>query len=561
MSQIQDPLTRSETIKAAFKQIFHVWRPHRNSLFLGCVFSLIALALGLALMSFAGEKIALTAMGIVMISSALLKLLGGGRLLMRYIERLYTHNVMFKAIADLRVWFFSTLSKGAAAGLGFRHSGDILSRLVSDIETLDGLYLRIILPFLGAIVTFLVLLIGIGMINLPLAISIAALYAVAGFVCPFLSAIITRKRGKTLIEGIARLRIGVFDFVQGLREIRAFGVGDRVSAHLQTIEGQLFRQHYLQAKNIAGISFITFLCGQVAILLILLAALNMVFHDIRTTHIVFCLFLTITAFEGTLPLTKAGGLAGQIMNAATRVVGVNKGQIGYNNPDGKLEAPIQTHIEFQNMCFQWSKDRPWVYQDLNMIINQGERVAIVGPSGIGKSTLAALLLKVVTPQSGRILLGGKDLSDLSADSVRKKIAWLSQKTHLFDDTIRENLLLGKPDATENELWQALSEAAVADVVRAMPDGLDTWLGEGGVKISGGQGRRVALARTLLSKAPILVLDEPTTGLDADTEKEFFQILNQIGSDRTIILIVHRLTGVEKLDKVWRLSDSHIISEK
>jgi ATP-binding cassette subfamily C protein CydC len=134
------------------------------------------------------------------------------------------------------------------------------------------------------------------------------------------------------------------------------------------------------------------------------------------------------------------------------------------------------------------------------------------------------------------------------------MAWLSQATHLFDDTIRANLLLGRPDASEDDLWKALDQAAVSDVVRSLPEGLDTWVGEGGIRLSGGQGRRIALARTLLAPAPILILDEPATGLDAQTEQDFLRTLNTVTEGRTVILIAHRLTGVEKLDRIWRLSD-------
>jgi ATP-binding cassette subfamily C protein CydC len=152
-----------------------------------------------------------------------------------------------------------------------------------------------------------------------------------------------------------------------------------------------------------------------------------------------------------------------------------------------------------------------------------------------------------------------DIATLVHDDVRSRIGWLSQATHLFDDTIRANLLLGRPDADEAALWRALDEAEIGDFVRALPDTLDTWLGEGGARVSGGQGRRIALARTLLSRAPILLLDEPCAGLDAQTERAFLATLNALPAGRTMILIAHRLTGVERLDRIWRLSAGHAVA--
>lgn len=562
MTEMHNNIDPNEsTASAAFKKILEVWHARLPSLIIGIIISLIALTLGLALMSFAGGKVALTALGIAVTSSLLLKLIGASRLIMRYTERLYTHNAMFHALADLRIWFFRQLARGSAAGLGFRHSGDILSRLVSDIETLDGLYLRLVLPFVGSVLTFFILFIILSFFNILLAFSIVGCYAMAAFICPCYAGYVTRQRGRKLVQGMAQLRMSVLDFIHGLREIRAFGAEQRMMSMIHNNEAFLFENQANQSKEVALIGVISFFFGQIAIMLVLMAGLKIIFQGLDAFHTIFCLFLTITAFELVVPLSKAGGLAGQIVNAAIRVVHINNEKQIKHQPDGQEEAPYSGDIQFQNVSFRWNDSGPWLYQDLNLTIEQNKKIAIIGPSGIGKSTLAALLLKVIQPQKGSILFANKDLAVLSDDSVRKRIAWLSQNTHLFDDTIRQNLLLGNPNATDDELWQALSQASVANVVREMPDGLDTWLGEGGVKVSGGQGRRIALARTLLLKAPVLLLDEPTSGLDADTETEFFKTLNQITADRTVILIMHRLTGVEHIDEIWRLSNGRIIVEQ
>jgi len=221
--------------------------------------------------------------------------------------------------------------------------------------------------------------------------------------------------------------------------------------------------------------------------------------------------------------------------------------------------PGSTSLRFEAVQFRWAPDRPLVFDGLTLEIPEGARVALLGPSGAGKSTLAALALKVVAPRSGQITLGGTDIAFLPAALVRARIGWLGQTTHLFDDTIRSNLLLARPEADEVSLWAALDSARIGDMVRSLPDKLDTWVGEGGTRFSGGQGRRLALARALLSPAPILILDEPCAGLDAERERAFLETLNETAAGRTVILITHRLTGVERLDRIFRLSGGKAVA--
>ena len=211
------------------------------------------------------------------------------------------------------------------------------------------------------------------------------------------------------------------------------------------------------------------------------------------------------------------------------------------------------------VSFRWQPDRSPVFEGLTLEVPQGARVALLGPSGAGKSTLAALALKVAAPQQGRVLLDGVDIAALAAADVRARIGWLAQATHLFDDTIRANLRLARPEADDAALWGALDAARIGEMVRTLPDGLDTWVGEGGARFSGGQARRLALARALLSPAPILILDEPCAGLDAETERAFLATLNEVAEGRSVVLITHRLTGVERLDRIWRLSGGKAIA--
>ena len=219
--------------------------------------------------------------------------------------------------------------------------------------------------------------------------------------------------------------------------------------------------------------------------------------------------------------------------------------------------PGSNALAFEHVAFRWTPEGQAVFEDLSLDIPAGSRIAVLGPSGAGKSTLAALALKLVSPDEGQIRLGGTDIATLRSADVRRRIAWLSQTTHLFADTIRNNLLIGRDDADDDALWAALEAARIADMVRALPDGLEAWVGEQGSQFSGGQGRRLALARTLLSPAPILILDEPCSGLDLETERAFLATLNNTLEGRTVLMITHRLTGVERLDRVYRLQNGRL----
>jgi ATP-binding cassette subfamily C protein CydC len=270
-------------------------------------------------------------------------------------------------------------------------------------------------------------------------------------------------------------------------------------------------------------------------------------------------FLVVAGFEVAGGLPRAGALAGHAAAAARRVLEAAEAPAAVPDPADPAAMPGGTTLRFEGVHFRWQPDHPSVFDGLTLEVPPGARVALLGPSGAGKSTLAALALKLAAPQQGRVVLGGVDLARLPADAVRARIGWLGQATHLFDDTIRHNLLLARPDADDAALWAALEAARIAEAVRALPDGLDAWLGEGGARFSGGQGRRLALARALLSPAPILVLDEPCAGLDSETERAFLSTLNEATEGRTVILIAHRLTGVEKLDRIWRLSAGHAVA--
>jgi ATP-binding cassette subfamily C protein CydC len=504
------------------------------------------LASGVGLMAVSGYMIGAAVTGVFVVP-AVLRGLGAGRVVLRYSERLITHSATFRALADLRVWFFRCLARTGAGGLGFRQAGDALARLVGDVEALDGLYLRILLPLAGAVVLLPVLVLLIGHRAPGLATEVGVLFAAAAFVLPWLAAQASSRTGAGLATEAGALRIAALDALTGLREVRAFAAEGRMLAAVQAKESALFAAQQGMASRTALAGAASFLCAQIAVLAVLIDA------GAHPAAAIAAAFLVIAAFEAVGGLPRAGALAGHASAAARRVLEISDAPVPVPDPADPAAMPAGNTLRFNAIHFRWQADRPMVFDGLTLEVPEGARVALLGPSGAGKSTLAALALKVVAPRTGFVSLGGVDIATLPAASVRARVAWLGQATHLFDDTIRANLLLAMPDAGEAALWAALDAARIGDTVRALPDRLDTWVGEGGTRFSGGQGRRLALARALLSSAPILILDEPCAGLDAETERSFLETLNDTAAGRTVILITHRLTGVERLDRIFRLS--------
>lgn len=534
-------------------RILALWRPRAGWLALGAGFSLASLAAAVGLMSWAGVTLAAALGAAALAAPGLLRSLGSARVLLRYFERVTTHAATFRALADLRVWFFRKLARGSAGGLGFRRAGDLLARLVNDVEALDGLYIRILLPLIGAVLLGPVLVLLLGQADWPLAFVVGALFAVAGFVLPWLAARRSLQAGHGLAEAFAGLRVGVIDALSGLREVRAFSAEGRMLAGVQAREAALLNAQHAVAGRISLASAGSFLCAQAAVLCVLLTA------GADPMAAIAGVFLIVAAFEAVSGLPAAGAQAGNAAAAAERVLAAAEAPPPAIDLPRPAATPAGSALRFEGVHFAWDPARGQVFDGLTLEVPPGARVALLGPSGAGKSSLAALALKVAVPQAGRILLGGTDIATLNAADVRARIGWLSQATHLFDDSIRNNLLLAQPDAGDGALWAALDAAQIGEVVRALPDGLDTWVGEGGARFSGGQGRRLALARALLTDAPVLILDEPCAGLDAETERAFLTTLNDAAPGRSVILIAHRLTGVERLDRIFRLSSGHAVA--
>ncbi len=539
--------------------ILALWRRHWGWLLAGLAVSLLTAAAGVGLAAAAGGMALRPVTGskaaglaALLFLPGVVRGLGVARVVLRYTERMLTHAATFRVLTALRVWLFRGLARRSSGGLGFMRSGDALGRLVGDVEALDGLYLRIVVPGAAAVLLLPVLVGFLALGRSSAALLVGGLFLLSAVVLPWVAARLTLEAGGRLAETSAGLRSAALDAIDGIREVRAYGAEGRMLASVQAREAALFQAQRQVSRRASWAQAAAFACSQAALLAVLLSP------GAAPGVMAAGLFLTLAAFETVGGMPRAGALAGYAAAAAARITDVAT-RPGAADPADPTPLPAGTALRFENIGFRWRPGHPAVMDGLTLDIPAGSRVAILGPSGSGKSTLAALALKVVTPQAGRVLLGGVDVARLRADDVRSRIAWLSQDTHLFSDTVRANLALGRDGASDAELWAALDRARIADLVRGFPEGLDSWIGEGGLQVSGGQGRRLALARALLSQTPVLILDEPATGLDFAAEREFLLTLNDVAAGRTVILIVHRLIGVERLDRIFRLSAGRAVA--
>jgi ATP-binding cassette subfamily C protein CydC len=531
-------------------RILGLWRGRRGWLLAGLGVTMLSALIGAALLALAGQAVA-DALGGAAVAGAvaflLLRPLIALRPAARWAERMATHAATFRALADTRVWFFRRLAERLPAGIGLRRSGDLLGRLVADVEALDGLYLKVMVPVAAALA--LVLVVVALLAGHPLLAAAVALPLALALALPLLLAPGAARAATEAAEAQGRLRAAAVDPLIGIEDTLAANAEGQAGGTLAAEARHLGRAQ----RRLAGRAALAGAAGTVLSQTALLGALAWGLGGGASGMTVLALFLVLATAETVGILPRAGTALAAAAAGARRLLEAADAPPPLAEPAHPAALPAGHAIRIEDLRFAWSPDRPPVFDGLDLDLPEGTRLALLGSSGIGKSTLAALLLKLAAPQAGRITLGGIDLANLSAEDVRRRIACLSQDARLFDDSIAANLRIAAPLAPEAALWRALDRAGIGALVRALPEGLETRCGEGGARFSGGQARRLALARVLLSAAPVLILDEPSAGLDAETERAFLETLEEVTAGRTVILIAHRLTGVERPTRIIRLA--------
>ena len=551
------------------KDLLRLWalfRPYRAWIAGGFAIALVTLVANVALLAVSGWFI--TAMAIAgaagvsmnyFTPAALIRASAIGRTAGRYFERLITHEATLRQLAGLRVWFYRHLEPLAPARLMQYHSADLLSRIRADIDALDNLYVRVLVPVLVAVTAGIGFFVFAALFDLRLALLLLALLLVAGVLVPAMTRKLGAEPGRRLVETEAELRRVAIDGTQGLSELLVYGAAEQQARRLDALSRDLVAEQD-RMSVITGLSTGALgLSANLALWGTLWLGIPLVTDGgLAPPQLAMLALFALGAFEAVAPLPTAFQQLGQTLTAARRLFALVDAEPAVKEPSGPSPVPADNGIVIRDLRFTYPDAHRPALDGLDLDLPAGRRVAVVGATGSGKSTLLNLLLRFWAPDSGTIRLGSNPLEAFRGEDLRNRIALVSQHTHLFDATIRENLLLADPDASEGRLEQACATAQIHDFIAGLPDGYDTWVGETGVRVSGGQARRIAIARALLKDAPILLLDEPTEGLDAPTERALMDAVHRLMEGRTVLLITHRPVALAEMDEVLVLDQGRVV---
>lgn len=537
-------------------------RPRTARFTVGILWGAAATGSGVALLGVAAWMLAvaaahppITALSVAVVAT---RALGVTKGVSRYLERLVTHDAAFRTLAEVRVRVYRRLA--ATEAFGRFRSGDLVSRLVNDTEATLDLLVRGLTPPLVSVVTGGATVLVLTAIYAPGGAILATGLLLAGLAMPLAMASLSKGPGRRQAQARGELSTTLVDTLHGAPDLVAYGAMERQVARVEEADATLTRLERRDAAVLGlgeGVfALVTGLCVWGALFLGVLAVEG---GSLSAVSLAVLVLTTLAAFEIVAPLPAVAGKLGSIRASGARLFGVLDTPATTAPPTRTgLDPEGDSTVDVYGLRVRYGPDEPWALDGVDLRIPAGQTVAVIGPSGAGKSTLASVLLRFRDPDEGRVELGGTDVTSFPADEVRTVVSGVPQDPHVFASSLRENLRLAAPDASEDDLWAALERARLAAEVRAMPKGLDTPVGTHGLGLSGGMVQRLALARALLAAPRVLVLDEPTAHLDPDTRDAVIADLLAAAEGYSTLLITHDLTGLERVDRVYVVRDGKVL---
>ncbi|GCF67091.1 thiol reductant ABC exporter subunit CydC [Bacillus paranthracis] len=485
-----------------------------------------------------------------------------GQAVFHYVERLVGHDVVLRILEKMRTKLYGIVEPQALFFRSRFQTGDMLGVLSEDIEHLQNLYLRTIFPSILALVVYSIFVLVIGTFDVVFALIAACMLAIIVFLLPFISLLLMKKHHVTLKQGRNRLYQQLTDAVFGLSDWQASGRKDEFIDKYVDQNAQLLKtEKRMKRWNHIRDSIIQLVVGIVVISMIIWTGNEAASEQIAPTVIAAFVLMTLSVTNALIPLSDAIDRIPSYVESAHRLNQVEGNGVLQDEKelprDKDYVAPKHIDIELNHVSYRYPDSNEFVLKDVSLQIKAGKKIAILGRSGTGKSTLLKLLTGALSTLQGEVLLNSEHAH---TNLLSKYISVLNQKPHLFDTTIGNNVRIGKPEATDEEIWNALEKAQLASHVASLPDRLQTKMHEMGKRFSGGERQRVAFARTLMQEAPIIVLDEPTIGLDPKTELSLIETMFSATEEKTVIWITHHLVGIEHVDEVIFLDRGKIVMQ-
>ena len=540
----------------------HPWR-----LSLGVLLAIVTLLASIGLLALSGWFLAASSLaGLAGLYSFNYMLPAAGvrgaaisRTAARYFERLVSHDATFRVLQHLRVFTFSRLIALAPGQLATFRQGDLLNRFVGDVDTLDHLYLRVLAPLAGAVVVIVGGTLGISLLDVGLALTLGGVMLATLLLLPLFYRL-GAPAGRAIAQQRAQWRLRLMHWLSGQAELAIYGLSDRWRAQLDRDEARWQKaQQQQQRLQALSQSLLLLISGATVTLLLWMSADSLTRDASSGGLIALVVFCALAAFEALGPVAGAFLPLAQVIAAAQRVTGIIGQTPAIRFPASATSAAGSLSVAIDQVTFRYPHRPEAVLEGFSLQVRAGERVALLGPTGCGKSTLLALLTRAWDVEAGSITLQEVALRSWDEKSLRQRISVVTQRVHLFNQTLRENLRVARPDASDAQLSEALRQSGLTRLLES-EEGLNAWLGEGGRPLSGGELRRLAIARALLHDGDLWLLDEPTEGLDAATEQQILALLQQVTAGKTLIMVTHRLSGLETLDRICVIENGQIVEQ-
>ena len=540
---------------ATLRRLLALTDAPRGRLALSVLLGALTVLFGMGLMATAGYLISRAAEQPAILSLTvaivLVRFFALARPLIRYLERLVSHDLAFRVLGKARLGLYRRIEPLAPVQLEGYRKGDLLSRMVADVDALQNLHLRVLGPSMVALVTGAVA-IGVAAAFVPwAALVLAAGLLLGGIAVPAVAGSQSRRTGGRRAAARGKLTAELVEVLNAAPELAVYGrEGDSVD-RVRVADAELVRLARRDALASGIGDALALLVVGLTVAGVLACAISArAAGNLDRTMIALIALLALASFEAVQPLPAAARELFATLAAGQRLLTLMDREPAVNDPaEPALPPSPPLALALENVGARYASEEGRVLDGFSLRLEPGRRIALVGKSGAGKTTVVNLVLRFLDPEQGRVTLGGRDLRELSQADVRRAVAVAAQDAHLFSTSIRENLLVGRSEASRPELQSAIRRAGLEDLVEELPDGWDTLVGELGRELSGGQRQRVALARALLADAPILVLDEPTAHLDSETAERLLRDVLAAADGRSVLLITHRPEGLDLVDEV------------